>query len=90
MSIKQKIIDIIAKKLGLDPDEVTPEKSFIEDLNTDSLDSTELIMNFEEEFGNKYGGFEISEEDAEKLKTVQDVIDYIEKKKGEFETNHPK
>lgn len=76
MSIEQEVIDIIVEQLGVDAKDVTPEKSFVEDLNADSLDLTELIMTFEEKFG-----FEISEEDAEKLKTVKDVIDYIEKKK---------
>ncbi|MEN9654029.1 MAG: acyl carrier protein [Chlamydiota bacterium] len=76
MSVQQEVIDIIIEQLGVDAADVTPEKSFVEDLNADSLDLTELIMTFEERFG-----FEISEEDAEKLKTVADVIDYIEKRK---------
>ena len=76
MSIQQEIIDIIIEQLGVDAADVSPEKSFVEDLNADSLDLTELIMTFEERFG-----FEISEEDAEKLKSVADVIDYIEKRK---------
>jgi acyl carrier protein len=76
MSVQQEVIDIIIEQLGVDFNEVTPEKSFVEDLNADSLDLTELIMTFEERFG-----FEISEEDAEKLKTVNDVIEYIEKRK---------
>lgn len=76
MTIQQEVIEIIVEQLGVDIADVTPEKSFVEDLNADSLDLTELIMTFEERFG-----FEISEEDAEKLKTVADVIDYIEKRK---------
>jgi len=76
MTVQQEVIDIIIEQLGVDANDVTPEKSFVEDLNADSLDLTELIMTFEERFG-----FEISEEDAEKLKTVNDVIDYIEKRK---------
>ena len=76
MSVQQEVIDIIIEQLGVDSADVAPEKSFVEDLNADSLDLTELIMTFEERFG-----FEISEEDAEKLKTVSDVIDYIEKRK---------
>jgi len=76
MTIQKEIIDIIVEQLGVDVADVTPEKSFVEDLNADSLDLTELIMTFEERFG-----FEISEEDAEKLKTVADVISYIEKRK---------
>lgn len=76
MTIQKEVIDIIVEQLGVDVNDVTLEKSFVEDLNADSLDLTELIMTFEERFG-----FEISEEDAEKLKTVSDVVDYIEKRK---------
>jgi acyl carrier protein len=77
MSTRQEVIDIVAEQLGVDAAEVTEEKSFVEDLNADSLDLTELIMTFEEHFG-----FEISEDDAEKLKTVGDVIDHIDRKKS--------
>jgi len=77
MSIEKEVLDIVVDKLGVDTSEVTPEKSFVEDLNADSLDLTELIMELEEHFG-----FEISEEDAEKLKTVGDVIGYIKEKKA--------
>jgi acyl carrier protein len=76
MSIDKEVIDIVVEQLGVDAADVTLEKSFVEDLNADSLDLTELIMTFEERFG-----FEISEEDAEKLKTIGDVVAYIEKKK---------
>lgn len=76
MSVQKEVIDVIVEQLGVDAADVTPAKSFVEDLNADSLDLTELIMTFEERFG-----FEISEEDAEKLKTVADVIHYIEEKK---------
>lgn len=75
MSIEQEVIDIVVEQLGVDKDDVTSEKSFVEDLNADSLDLTELIMTFEERFG-----CEISQEDAEKLKTVRDVIQYLEKR----------
>ena len=76
-SLEKDVIDIVVEQLGVDAADVTLEKSFIEDLNADSLDLTELIMTFEERFG-----FEISEEDAEKLKTVGDVVAFIQKKKG--------
>jgi acyl carrier protein len=76
MSVEQEVIDIVVEQLGVDKDDVTPEKSFVEDLNADSLDLTELIMTFEEKFG-----CEISQEDAEKLKTVRDVINYIQNTK---------
>ena len=72
MSTDQEVIDIIVEQLGVDRDDVTEEKSFIEDLNADSLDLTELIMTFEEKFN-----CEISEEDAAKMKTVGDAIKYI-------------
>lgn len=78
MTLEQEVIDIVVEQLGVDEKEVTEDKSFIEDLNADSLDLTELIMTFEERFG-----FEISEEEAEKLKTVGDVIRYIRQQKGE-------
>jgi acyl carrier protein len=77
MSVEQEVIDIVVEQLGVDKADVTPEKSFVEDLNADSLDLTELIMTFEERFG-----FEISEEEAEKLKYVGDVIAYVEKRKS--------
>lgn len=75
MALDQDVIDIVVEQLGVDKDDVTPAKSFVEDLNADSLDLTELIMTFEERFG-----IEISEEEAEKLKTVGDVIAYIQRK----------
>ncbi len=74
MSIEKEVIDIVVEQLGVEREEVTPDKSFVEDLNADSLDLTELIMTFEEHFE-----CEISQEDAEKLKTIQDVINYLEK-----------
>ena len=67
-----KIKDIIVDQLGVDAEQVTPEASFIDDLGADSLDTVELIMAFEEEFD-----VEIPDEDAEKIKTVQNVLDYI-------------
>ncbi len=77
MSTEQEVIDIVAEQLGVDKTEVTPAKSFVEDLNADSLDLTELIMTFEERFG-----CEISENEAEKLKTIGDVISYIDQQKA--------
>lgn len=72
MSVEQEVIDIIVEQLGVDKEDVTLSKSFVEDLNADSLDLTELIMTLEERFG-----CEISEEEAEKLKTVGDVVAYV-------------
>lgn len=76
MSIEKEVIDIVVEQLGVDAEDVTSEKSFVEDLNADSLDLTELIMTFEERFG-----IEISEEDAEKIKSIDDAIVYIKNKK---------
>lgn len=76
MSVEQEVIDIIVEQLGIDAEEVNAEKSFVEDLNADSLDLTELIMTFEEKFG-----FDISEGEAEKLRTVGDVIRFVSEKK---------
>ena len=70
-----KVKEIIVNQLGVDISEVTPEASFIDDLGADSLDTVELVMAFEEEFG-----VEIPDEDAEKLTTVGSAIDYLEKK----------
>lgn len=73
MSIEVKIKEIIAEKLGLDNvDEISNEASFIDDLGADSLDTVELVMAFEEEYG-----IEIPDEEAEKIRTVQDAIDFV-------------
>ena len=64
---------IIVEQLGVDEGEVTPQASFVEDLNADSLDLVELIMSLEEEFG-----MEISDEDAERIQKVSDAVEYIE------------
>ncbi len=72
MSIQPKVKKIIEEQLGVDSERIKPEASFIEDLGADSLDIVELVMAMEEEFD-----LEIPDEDAENLKTVQDVSDYI-------------
>ncbi len=71
--IEAKVKEIIINELGVDAEKVTPEASFVEDLGADSLDTVELVMAFEEEFG-----MEIPDEDAEKLQTVGDAIQYIQ------------
>jgi acyl carrier protein len=73
MSVEQEVIDIVVEQLGVDREDVSPVKTFVGDLNADSLDLTELIMTLEERFG-----CEITEENAAKLKTVGDVIEYVE------------
>ena len=75
MSVEERVKSIIVEQLGVDADEVTPEASFVEDLGADSLDTVELIMAFEEEFG-----VEISDDEAEKIRKVKDAVDYIEKR----------
>jgi acyl carrier protein len=68
---------IVVDQLGVDEDEVVPSASFVDDLNADSLDLVELIMSLEEEFSAENRTVEISDEDAEKIVTVQDAVDYI-------------
>lgn len=78
MSIENKVKKIIVDQLGVNEGEVTPEASFVDDLGADSLDTVEMVMAFEEEFG-----IEIPDEDAEKIRTVQDAIDYIKEKSAQ-------
>ena len=76
-SIEQRVKDIIVEQLGVNADQVTPEAKFIEDLGADSLDTVELVMRFEEEFG-----IEIPDEDAEKIQSVRDAYNYIDQHKA--------
>jgi acyl carrier protein len=73
-SIEEKVKQIIVDELGVEEAEVTPTARFVDDLGADSLDNVELVMRFEEEFG-----VEIPDEDAEKIQSVKDAVDYIEK-----------
>ncbi len=73
MSTLDKVKGVIIDKLGVEEDKIAPEASFVDDLGADSLDTVELIMQLEEEFG-----IEIPDEDAEKMTTVKSVVDYIE------------
>ena len=75
MEIEERVRKIIVEQLDVRPEEVTADSNFTEDLGVDSLDSIELLMKFEEEFG-----FEISDEDAERMKKVKDVLNYLERK----------
>ena len=72
-SVYERVRSMIVEQLGVDESQVTPNASFVDDLNADSLDLVELIMSLEEEFG-----MEISDEEAEKIKTVGDAAEYIE------------
>lgn len=74
-TIENKVKKIIIDQLDVTEEEVTPQASFVEDLGADSLDTVEMVMAFEEEFS-----IEIPDEDAERIKTVQDAVDYIQKK----------
>lgn len=75
--IAERVKNIVVNKLGFEPEKVTPEAAFITDLGADSLDTVELMMDFEKEFG-----LSIPDEDAEKIKTVGDAISYVEAHQG--------
>lgn len=75
MSLEDKIKDIIVDKLGVAPDQIKEDAHFIDDLGADSLDTVELVMAFEEEFG-----VEIPDDDAQKISTVRSATDYLSKK----------
>jgi acyl carrier protein len=73
-AVEAKVREIIINELGVEPEKVTDEASFVEDLGADSLDTVELVMAFEEEFG-----IDIPDEDAEQMRTVGDAIQYLRK-----------
>ena len=73
----ERVRKIIVDQLGVEEDQVVPSASFVDDLNADSLDLVELIMSMEEEFSKDGKTLEISDEDAEKIATVQDAVDYL-------------
>jgi acyl carrier protein len=76
--VLRRLKALVAERLGVDESQITPEASFVEDLNADSLDLVELIMSLEEEFN-----IEIPDEAAEKIRTVGDAIEYLEERLGE-------
>ncbi len=76
-TIDERLKKIVVDQLGVEADEVVPSASFVDDLGADSLDLVELIMSLEEEFSNPSHKVEIPDEDAEKIITVQDAIDYL-------------
>ena len=76
-TIFERVKKIIVEQLGVDDDEVVPSANFVDDLGADSLDLVELIMSIEEEFSDSSQKIEIPDEDAEKITTVQEAVDYI-------------
>ncbi len=80
ITVFERVKRIVTEQLGVDEAEVTPQASFADDLNADSLDLVELVMALEEEFSEQERILEIPDEDAEKIKTVQDAIDYIKER----------
>jgi len=76
-TVFERVKKIVVEQLGVDEEEVLPSANFVDDLGADSLDLVELVMSLEEEFSQEGQKVEISDEDAEKIATVQDAIDYI-------------
>lgn len=76
-TIQERLTKVVVDRLGVDENQVVPEASFTEDLNADSLDLVELIMAIEEEFASEGQPLEITDEDAEQIRTVQNAVDYI-------------
>jgi len=81
-AVFDRVRKIIAEQLGVEESEIAPQTSFVEDLNADSLDLVELIMSLEEEFSKEGKTIEISDEDAEKIATVQDAVNFIQEQGG--------
>ena len=79
-TVFERVKRIVVTQLGVEESEIKPGSSFVDDLNADSLDLVELVMSLEDEFSHEGNRVEIPDEDAEKIKTVQDAVDYIEKR----------
>jgi acyl carrier protein len=77
-TVFERVRKIIGEQLGVDESEINPQTSFVDDLNADSLDLVELIMSLEEEFSKEGKSIEVTDEDAEKIVTVQDAVNYIQ------------
>ncbi len=84
-TVFERVKKLVVDQLGVDDSEVKPNASFVDDLNADSLDLVELVMSLEEEFSGDSKRLEIPDEDAEKIKTVQDAVDYIKEQGVEDE-----
>lgn len=78
-TVFERVRDLIVEQLGVDASQVRPDANLVDDLNADSLDLVELIMSMEEEFSRGGGKVEIEDEDAEKILTVQDAVDYLKR-----------
>lgn len=76
-TVLERVRKIVVEQLGVEGPEVKPDASFVDDLNADSLDLVELVMSLEEEFSDEGKRLEIPDEDAERIKTVQDAVDYL-------------
>ena len=79
-TVFERVRSIIVEQLGVEDSAVKPNASFVDDLNADSLDLVELVMSMEDEFSTEAARLEIPDEDAEKIKTVQDAVDYIKER----------
>ena len=79
-TIEERVTDIVVQQLGVDKDKVTMESSFVDDLGADSLDTVELVMALEEEFET-----EIPDEEAEKIRTIQQAVDYIKERQAKMQ-----
>jgi acyl carrier protein len=84
-TVFERVGKIVVEQLGVEESEVKPDASFVDDLNADSLDLVELVMSLEEEFSSESKRLEIPDEDAEKIKTVQDAVDYLKEQGVEDE-----
>jgi acyl carrier protein len=84
-TVFERVRKIVVEQLGVEESEVKPDASFVDDLNADSLDLVELVMSLEEEFSNESKRLEIPDEDAEKIKTMQDAVDYLKEQGVEDE-----
>ena len=76
-TVLERVKKIVVEQLGVEDSDVKPNASFVDDLNADSLDLVELVMSLEEQFSSEAKRLEIPDEDAEKIKTVQDAVDYL-------------
>lgn len=74
-SVANRVVELVSKQMGVNAEQITPQTSFVNDLGADSLDTVELVMEFEDAFD-----MNIPDEDAEKIQTVGDAIEYIEKR----------